>query len=208
MKLFKVLAMAALAITLIVGAAAAAPFVGVEGGVSANSTSNTTVNGYTVANPKFNAGGVVGFMGGYDFNDPAFTKTYPWMKYLSVAGDFTWNGFTPTQPMFSNNRVGNQYAVSFLGIAKYPASVKIGQKTVNFAPYVGVGPGVVWSSVGNKSATAAVLVVEPGIKLMVAKQVSLDAAYRFRYSYANFGGTGVGTNVWNNMFLVRANYHF
>lgn len=206
MKILKYVALVALVLGLTIGSAQAGPFVGIEAGPSFNSTSNTTVGGYQTANPKFNVGGAVGIMGGYDFNDPKFASN-PYAKYFSVAGDFMWNGFNPQNTLF-NSKTGNQYAIAALGIVKYPLMVTDQYKTGRLFPYVGFGPGVVFSNVGSKNATAAVLVVEPGVKYMVTPKVSVDAAYRFRYSYASFGGTGVGTNVLNNMVLLRANYHF
>ena len=55
------------------------------------------------------------------------------------------------------------------------------------------------------------LVVEPGIRFMCMKNVSVDTAFRYRYSQPSWSEdvVTVKANPLNQMsFLVRANYHF
>ena len=63
-------------------------------------------------------------------------------------------------------------------------------------PYIGVGPAIVWSGAdlssrsswlagptpGLRSSTNVALVVEPGIRWVALKNVSIDTALRWRYS--------------------------
>ena len=100
-------------------------------------------------------------------------------------------------------------------------------------PYLGIGPAIVWTSVKapsdylslrardgynparsanfGDSAMNVALVVEPGVRFMVMRNVSIDVAMRYRYSAPSYEGNGVTikTNALNQFApLVRANYHF
>ncbi len=55
------------------------------------------------------------------------------------------------------------------------------------------------------------LVVEPGIRWMALKNVSIDTALRYRYAVPSWDANNVTikANPLNQFaFLVRANYHF
>jgi opacity protein-like surface antigen len=87
-------------------------------------------------------------------------------------------------------------------------------------PYVAVGPGILFSSMdvgkgwGSASTVNIALVAEGGIRFMCLKNVSLDAAFRYRYSEPsyNLDVLGVDVNAKPELhmfsFLFRANYHF
>lgn len=102
-------------------------------------------------------------------------------------------------------------------------------------PYIGVGPAVVWSGIdagsitygpipatgvvggirrgmGAGHSTNIALVVEPGIRWVCFKNVSVDTAFRYRYlnpSWSVNPNNGTISNTLNMFsFLVRANYHF
>ena len=79
---------------------------------------------------------------------------------------------------------GSQSLLSFLGIAKFQVTVA-GHVWV---PYVGVGPGVAWTSIGNHTATNAALVVEPGVRFLINKNWFVSAAYRYTNTAPTIAG--------------------
>jgi len=94
-------------------------------------------------------------------------------------------------------------------------------------PYIGVGPAILWTgaqfsvrtplavqprftgNMGSDDMNVA-LVVEPGIRWMCMKNVSVDTAFRYRYAAPSWSnGPATLTTTLNQFtFLVRANYHF
>ena len=53
------------------------------------------------------------------------------------------------------------------------------------------------------------LVVEPGVRFMVLRNVSVDVAMRFRYSAPSYSDNiTIKTNLYQFAPLVRASYHF
>jgi opacity protein-like surface antigen len=96
-------------------------------------------------------------------------------------------------------------------------------------PYIGVGPAIVWTGVqgtanilypgktnpkynsrfGDDSMNVA-LVVEPGIRWMCMKNVSVDTAFRYRYAAPSWtdGNATLKATLNQFAFLLRANYHF
>jgi opacity protein-like surface antigen len=170
---------------------------------------------------------------GYDFINAGFgAYAWPdWMKYFSVFTDFTYNrrdirspGLPTTLVPFNipaNQRIESYDACwSFMLMAHYPflpdAEVPAGR--VN--PYVAVGPGILFSNMnvgkgwGSASSVNIALVVEGGVRFMCLKNVSLDAAFRYRYAEPSYdldvAGVDVTASPELNMFsfLLRANYHF
>jgi hypothetical protein len=80
---------------------------------------------------------------------------------------------------------------------------------------IGVGPAVVWSglSIGqsNGNSTNIALVVEPGIRWILLKNVSVDTSFRYRMASPSYDFSGVDVKLeplHQLSFLVRANYHF
>ena len=172
---------------------------------------------------------------GYDFVNAGFgAYAYPdWMKYFSFAMDFTYNRLTSSENTgifkgiaTSSNVNGWEAAWTFLFMAHYgflPDSEVPGGR-IN--PYIGVGPAIVWTGIefklpvnnrapsGNHGADAMniALVVEPGIRWMCFKNVSVDTAMRYRYSQPSWdfsNNVTVKANPLHQLaFLVRANYHF
>jgi hypothetical protein len=130
---------------------------------------------------------------------------------------------------------GYQVAWTFLFMAHYGFLPDSEVPTGRINPYIGVGPAISWTSVeftvpqtyfpvfaafgGNRafssnhgdSAMNIALVVEPGIRWMAFKNVSVDTAFRYRYSVPSYGDSlvTVKANPLHQMaFLLRANYHF
>jgi opacity protein-like surface antigen len=96
-------------------------------------------------------------------------------------------------------------------------------------PYLGIGPAILWTAIegtwptsfrGNQRlftsnygdlATNVALVVEPGVRFMVFKNVSVDIALRYRYSSLAWEANNVTirTNSLHQFApLLRASYHF
>jgi hypothetical protein len=171
---------------------------------------------------------------GYDFINTGFgAYAYPdWMKYFSVFTDFTYNrmdirsGGLPTAWGAWNVVPGNQriegYAAcwSFMLMAHYPFLPDSEVPSGRVNPYVAVGPGILFSSMdvgkgwGSASSVNIALVAEGGIRFMCLKNVSLDAAFRYRYAQPSYDldVRGVDVSVTPELhmfsFLFRANYHF
>jgi hypothetical protein len=132
---------------------------------------------------------------------------------------------------------GYEVAWTFLFMAHYgflPDSEVPGGR-IN--PYIGVGPAIVWTGIEGTlpyqfknqtpvviqpaervkssnfggSAMNVALVVEPGIRWVCFKNVSVDTAFRWRYSVPSWGTDGVtikANPLSQFAFLLRANYHF
>jgi opacity protein-like surface antigen len=211
MKMMKFITMAILAVMLTVGSAVAGPYVGIQGGASFNSTSNTNFDGIGVRNPKIDTSGVIGAFGGYDFNDNQFPFQ---ARYFGIEGQYLFNGYN-----LSNTSInGNQNSIAILGVVKYPLVINNDYPRGRVFPYVGVGPGIVFTTVYNKpgygfgdrdhrsNSTNMALVIEPGVRVMVTPKVSAKVAYQLRYCQPNLNG--LQFNSWNNMMVFGAAYHF
>jgi len=226
------------------GVAQSAMWVGAEIGGNFNPGVNMTVDagGFSTSrNTAIQPSVIGGATIGYDFVNAGFgAYAWPdWMKYFSFAMDFTYNRLTAKgsgifAALASNSRVnGYEAAWTFLFMAHYgfmPDSEVPGGR-IN--PYIGVGPAIVWTGIDYKVATNftvfetpfsgnvgssamnVALVVEPGIRWVCFKNVSIDTAMRYRYSAPSWNGDAFGTTITIKAnplsqiaFLLRANYHF
>ena len=203
------------------GVAQSAMWVGAELGGNFPMSPTAKTSGRDVGGVIFNGTVIGGAAIGYDFvNSGVGAYAWPdWMKYFSIATDITYN------PLRVHTIGGNEvrfttvkgYCVAwtFLLMAHYglfPDSEVPGGR-VN--PYIGVGPAIVWSGLNirqsNGNSTNIALVVEPGIRWMVLKNVSVDTSFRYRMASPNYTLSGVDTKLeplHQLSFLVRANYHF
>jgi opacity protein-like surface antigen len=202
------------------GVAQSAMWVGAELGGNFPMSPRATAAGHELGGINFNGTVIGGAAIGYDFvNSGVGAYAWPdWMKYFSIATDITYN------PLRVRTIGGNEpftvvkgYCVAwtFLLMAHYglfPDSEIPGGR-VN--PYIGVGPAIVWSglSIGqaNGNSTNIGLVVEPGIRWVVLKNVSIDTSFRYRMASPSYDFSGVDTKLeplHQLSFLVRANYHF
>jgi opacity protein-like surface antigen len=174
---------------------------------------------------------------GYDFVPYGFAGyNYPvWMSCFSFAVDFTYNkmdiqdngpGIGRYFP--GNSRLnGNEKVLTFLFMFHHGFFPDSEVPTGRVNPYIGIGPAIVWTHVqgswpipkqpgfGNGNwgddATNIALVVEPGVRFMAMKNVSIDVAMRYRYSAPSWSGNNVtvSANALHQFApLVRANYHF
>ncbi len=241
MKKTYVVGMAVLlaALLAMAGAAQSAMWVGAEIGGNFTGGTKMEVNGLEFSNTNFSPAVIGGVTLGYDFVNSGFgAYAWPdWMKYFSVATDFTYNRLAVKYTtdlnslggIISNNSSLNGYAAvwTFLFMAHYgfmPDSEVPGGR-IN--PYIGVGPAIVFSGIDGTlpvranprtnsrfsgHSTNIALVVEPGIRWVLLKNVSVDTAFRWRYCQPSWdigNGLDVKANPLNQFsFLVRANYHF
>ncbi len=231
----------ALALTLVIaGTAQSAMWVGAQVGAnfSANTDVDISVNGNTFL--KYNSAAVepaviAGLTIGYNFVREGFLGyNWPdWMKYFSFATDFTFNRYDMRQQTLNGTVLGVPFtaatmpraegtiaAWTFLFMGGYPLFPDSEVPGGRVVPYLGVGPGIVFSSLNtalidqSASSVDIALVAEAGVRFMALKNVSLDVAFRYRwcqptYSYT-VGGTNAEISVDANQFsaLCRASYHF
>ena len=174
---------------------------------------------------------------GYDFVNAGFGGyAYPdWMKYFSFAMDLTYNKLAiqdggPGIGKFfpRNSRLdGYEVAWTFLFMFHYGFLPDSEVPSGRINPYLGVGPAIVWTGVdgtlptyfhprgqftadGGDNTMNVALVVEPGIRFMAMKNVSIDVAMRYRYAAPSweFNNVTIKTSVHQFAPLIRANYHF
>jgi hypothetical protein len=171
---------------------------------------------------------------GYDFINAGFGgRAWPeWMQYFSFATDITYNkleihrhfGFLSPGSRLN----GYEVAWTFLFMAHYGFLKDSEVPTGRINPYIGVGPAILWTGIegtlpyhfaaGEKvkssnfgdSAMNVALIVEPGIRWMCFKNVSVDTAMRYRYAVPSWSGNNasLNLNLHQFAFLLRANYHF
>jgi hypothetical protein len=128
---------------------------------------------------------------------------------------------------------GYEVAWTFLFMAHYGFLRDSEVPSGRINPYLGIGPAIVWTgfdfddlnfdtnnkAVGHSAKVNAMnvaLVVEPGIRWVCFKNISIDTAMRYRYAAPSYNFSIVNTNSTNVSlsplhqfsFLVRANYHF
>jgi hypothetical protein len=216
------------------GVGQSAMWVGAEIGGNFPLNSKIEVGPLTVNDAKFSPAVIGGATIGYDFVNAGFgAYAWPdWMKYFSFATDITYNALnTPSSQTVSGSIAGlgsgqatigrfkgHELVWTFMLMAHYGFFPDSEIPTGRVNPYIGVGPAIVWSSldsgdvgVGSAHATNIALVVEPGIRWVCLKNVSIDTAMRWRYASPSwdFAGETARINTFNQLaFLVRANYHF
>jgi opacity protein-like surface antigen len=197
-------------------------------------------------NVKSDPAFIGGIIIGYDFVKDGFLGyNWPgWMKYFSVAVNLTHNAFTqPAQivqaqelprrtpkgqfAMDINHAYGYILELSILFMAKYGFLPTTELPFGRLIPYVGAGPGLFFTETNTVwgygySASSDNLepgiAAEAGVRYMVRRNVSLDAAFRYRYFYPSYDRTyspsdgpfrGVGRMVVQSFNAIfRANYHF
>jgi opacity protein-like surface antigen len=236
-----VLGVAALVVALLAlsGAAQSAMWVGAELGGNFNSYPEISVKGRGInesSQTEIRPSVIGGVTIGYDFVNAGFgAYAWPdWMKYFSFATDITYNRLCiqdvgPGIGKFfaiDSRLNGYEVAWTFLFMAHYGFLPDSEVPSGRINPYLGVGPAIVWTGVdatiptvggnqysqrGSDSAMNVALVVEPGIRWMAFKNVSIDTAMRYRYSVPSWSVNNLTIKVNPlNQFacLVRANYHF
>jgi opacity protein-like surface antigen len=231
-KRHHVICMALLVGALAVMSTAAQSAVWVGGELGGNFITPTLmiVQGRDKGNTQFSNSVMGGLTVGYDFVNSGFgAYNWPdWMKYFSFAADFTFNKLVLDD---SNDRsvginflippsariTGHESVLTFLFMGHYGLLPDAEVPAGRLNPYIGIGPGIVFSSLdaaslglGSASSTALALVVEPGIRFMALKNVSVDAAFRYRFAKPTyeFDNVDLKAEALHQMsFLVRAGYH-
>jgi hypothetical protein len=231
------------ALLAMAGAAQSAMWVGAElgGNFPLSSTLDVSIPGVgsgSFDDVNFAPSVIGGVTIGYDFVNAGFGgRAWPdWMKYFSVATDITYNRLdTPSSqtvtanipgvangvPVTVGRFKGYELAWTFMVMAHYGFFPDSEIPTGRVNPYLGIGPAILWTgmdsggSIGGGSATSTniALVVEPGIRWVCFKNVSIDTAMRYRYAspswdFANGLGTAKVSGLNQLAFLIRANYHF
>jgi hypothetical protein len=226
-----VVCMALLMATLVIIPTAAQSAVWVGGELGGNFITPTLmrVEGEDFGNTQFANSVIGGFTVGYDFVNSGFgAYNWPgWMKYFSFATDFTYNklvldgtndrniGINALIPP-SSRIAGHEAVLTFLFMGHYGLLPDVEVPAGRIHPYLGVGPGIVFSSLdvgglGNASSAALALVLEPGIRFMALKNVSIDTAMRYRFAKPSydFDNVNIKAEALHQLsFLVRASYHF
>ena len=223
------------------GVAQSAMWVGAEIGVNGQPKIDMSVDGRGVSDsrstgilPRVIGGATIG----YDFVNAGFgAYAWPaWMQYFSFAMDLTYNRLTVKQnfgtgagQFFAPSSImnGSELAWTFLFMAHYGFLRDSEVPSGRINPYIGVGPAIVWTTIdatlpvgppGNlinynagDSAMNVALVVEPGIRWVCLPNVSIDTAFRYRYSQPSWTLNDVtlkANPLHQFAFLLRANYHF
>jgi hypothetical protein len=215
------------------GVAQSAMWVGAELGGNFNSANlDVTVGNFSGSTSVFIRPSVIGGATiGYDFVNSGFgAYAWPdWMKYFSFAMDLTYNRlqvYSAGAALAPNSRLnGYEVAWTFLFMAHYGFMPDSEVPSGRINPYLGVGPAIVWSgadftanlpnnarytsNIGTNNMNVA-LIVEPGIRWMAMKNVSIDTAMRYRYSQPSWSDdfATLKLPLHQFAFLVRANYHF
>lgn len=202
----------------------------------------------TYENVKFDVNVTGGLTVGYDFINQGFLgRDWPfWMKYFGVMLDVTYENLSFDQQVVMVREQRNLYHLD-TGPKNYPAYISGGSSSMvafspmvslkygflpnaenpfgRLQPYVGVGPGFVISNpeingwaTEEKNKLDVALVVETGLRYMIFRNVSLDAAFRYRTILTKFGNSyyvpgvsGVIDLDWDpHLFnaLFRLSYHF
>jgi hypothetical protein len=228
-----VLCMALLAAVLVVvpTAAQAAMWVGGELGGNFITPTLFVVNGRDVGDTRFDKSVIGGLTVGYDFVNSGFGayKWPDWMKYFSFAADFTYNKLAIESHSNKNYGLNNlitrsarvtgpEAVLTFLFMAHYGLLPDAEVPAGRIHPYLGVGPGIVFSSLdgaglglNTASSTTVALVVESGIRFMAFRNISVDTAFRYRFARPSydFDNVTLKPDAFHQLsFLVRASYHF
>ncbi len=128
---------------------------------------------------------IVGWRLGYWFvPEGALGFNYPkWMQYLGVYTDITWNQVNVN--VGSLQHTGDVATWSFMAAARYGF---FPDKKVPFGrlqPWVGIGVGDFVSGVAGGSSTTAALVLDAGLRYMLAKKFSVSVGFRYRHAEPN-----------------------
>jgi len=222
------------------GVAQSAMWVGAQIGgnfpLDTNITATSGADTATASGVHIQPSVIGGVIIGYDFVNSGFgAYAWPrWMQYFSFAMDITYNlleirGGQTVGARLNGVNLGDvttpdgilkgyELAWTFLFMAHYGFLRDSEVPTGRINPYIGVGPAILWSGFGNPfagrsgaDAMNVALVVEPGIRWMVLKNVSIDTAMRYRYAQPSwtFVNTTLKPDSLHQLaFLVRANLHF
>ncbi|MDD3581064.1 MAG: hypothetical protein PHW74_08585 [Desulfobacca sp.] len=201
----------------------------VEGYVGGNFGANTDIKVSsggktdTIGDARLDPAVLGGIKIGYWFTKEGFLGyNYPdWMKYLGVSLDLSYNNldFRRQQIEGDGTRAwteGRAFTVALMFTGRYgflpDSEVPFGR----LQPYVSVGPALLLSSMepafdapgedkehgGTDTQAEIALMTDIGLRYMALKNVSLDIAFRYRYSEPTHEFTIDGDHV-----SLRPEYH-
>jgi len=200
----------------------------------------------TYENVKFDVNFLGGLTIGYDFiNEGFFGRTWPaWMKYFSLVLDSTYENISFQHKWVTVAVLGNGFSTTYQRVSELSPSGNISMLSLTpmiigkygfipnaeipfgrLQPYVGVGAGIVISNPVVSGLTTRVenkvdmsLVVESGLRYMLLRNVSLDAAFRYRIIPSQFGNSYIAPGNTEKIDLdfnpelysaiLRVSYHF
>ncbi|OPX20325.1 MAG: hypothetical protein BZ151_04500 [Desulfobacca sp. 4484_104] len=196
----------------------------VGGTFGANSDVDVSAAGAsaTLDDAKIDPSVIGGLKVGYWFTKEGFLGyDYPdWMKYLGFALDLSYHNLDlrPQEtrvtgvPGIASIRSwddGRAFTVGFMFMGRYgflpDSEVPFGR----LQPYVAVGPALVISTfeptisvpggpvvpLGRDTTTEIALMTDVGLRYMALKNVSLDVAFRYRYTEPSYDYDFAGTSV-------------
>ena len=226
MKMIRTVLLAAMAVLLAFTSAQAGFYAGFQIGPNFPMSSGGNITffnrNFDTGNLSFATGIMLGAQVGYDFLGE--NTNFPhWTRYITLALDYQYNSYNLNERSVYINYAGftgratvggaggSQNALTFMFIGKLPLMESQDYPQGRLFPYVGVGPAIVWTQIGDSNSNDIGIVVEPGIRFMFTPQISGDLAYRFRYCEPNFSGLDnfqVKFNSSNSTLVFRVNYHF
>ena len=186
------------------------------------------------ADPAFVVGGKIG----YWFSREGFLSyNYPeWMKYFGFEiqldyHDFSWGRqdvtISPINLKIPLENDGFMVTVGFMFMGRYGFMPDPKVPFGRLQPYIGVGPGVFFTktqlNIGRdyKSSEGDVgLIVETGLRYMIRKEISVHAAFRYRFVRVHADVDDKIFNLGDDYYipmrakyslfniLVGASYHF
>jgi hypothetical protein len=165
----------------------------------------------TYKDVKFDVNFLGGLVVGYDFVHEGFLgRAWPsWMKYFSLVLDATYENMSfqhqgvivevkgkSTVSGFFPSGTFTMFSVVPMLIGKYGFIPNAEMPFGRLQPYVGVGAGIIISNseVSNlitreRNKLDVPLVMETGLRYMLSRNVSLDAAFRYRIIPTAFGNS-------------------
>ncbi|MFZ2088389.1 MAG: hypothetical protein WAU47_07415 [Desulfobaccales bacterium] len=226
MKITRVVLVAVMAVMLAFTSVQAGFYAGFQIGPNFPMSSGGNVTffnrDFDTGNLSFSTGIMLGVQVGYDFLGEG--QSFPtWAKYFTLALDYQYNSYNLDQKNVYINygnfsgradiggTGGSQNALSFLVMGKLPLMESEEFPQGRLFPYIGLGPSIVWTQIGDSSSNNIGIVVEPGVRFMFTPNISGDLAYRFRYCEPNFSGLDnfqVNFNSSNSAVVFRVNYQF
>ena len=226
MKITRVVLVAVMAVMLAFTSAQAGFYAGFQIGPNFPMSSGGNITffnrDFDTGNLSFSTGIMLGVQVGYDFLGEG--QSFPtWAKYFTLALDYQYNSYNLDQKNVYINygnfsgradiggTGGSQNALSFLVMGKLPLMESEEFPQGRLFPYIGLGPSIIWTQIGDSSSNNIGIVVEPGVRFMFTPNISGDLAYRFRYCEPNFSGLDnfqVNFNSSNSTVVFRVNYQF
>ena len=214
------------------GLPATEPSVFVEGywgaGASSLSNSNSSISITGDYYIYFYGGGKIGYW--FTPQGTYAASWYPeWMKYFGVYTDLSYQSLNHPNnivtsygtPFSTGSSFGYLWTWSFMLAGRFGLMADDEVPFGRLQPYAAVGPGIFFSAQdyniagttqGSKSSTDIGLVVETGLRYFLAKNISAEASFKYRYFVPSYNFSPLGTNIQpqTNLFSGQLGlaYHF